>query len=101
MSFNKHDIKNKKLSEADLANRKMGDNDLQGDDQLNVRNQRHAVPDTKLDTDGIVESLENSTRMCAPGVTWARATALQNSLSAGSQPDCMFQIRGASVPSGA
>jgi hypothetical protein len=58
MNFNKHDIKNKKLSEADLANRKMGDNDLQGDDQLNVRNQRHAVPDTKLDTDGIVESLE-------------------------------------------
>jgi hypothetical protein len=58
MSFNKHDIENKKLTEADLANRKMGDNDLQGDDQLNVRNQRHAVPDTKLETDGIVESLE-------------------------------------------
>ena len=58
MSFNKHDIKKKKLTEADLANRKMGDNDLQGDDQLNVRNQRHAVPDTKLETDGIVESLE-------------------------------------------
>ena len=30
----------------------------QGDDQLNVRNQRHAVPDTKLETDGIAESLE-------------------------------------------
>jgi hypothetical protein len=58
MSFNKHDIENKKLTEADLANRKMGDNDLQGDDQLNVRNQRHAVPDTKLETDRIVESLE-------------------------------------------
>ena len=47
-----------KLSEADLANRKMGDNDLQGDDQANVRNQRHAVPETKLETDSIKDSLE-------------------------------------------
>lgn len=46
-----------KLTEADLANRKMGDNDLQGDDQANVRNQRHAVPDTRLETDSIKESL--------------------------------------------
>ena len=46
------------LTEADLANRKMGDNDLQGNDQANVRNQRHAVPDTKLETDSIKESLK-------------------------------------------
>ena len=29
------------VTEADLAPQKMGDNTLQGNDQLNVRNQRH------------------------------------------------------------
>ena len=48
----------KDLTEADLAQTKMGDNSLQGNDQSNVRNQRHAVPDVKLETDGIIESLE-------------------------------------------
>lgn len=46
------------IRESDLSNRKMGDNKLQGDDQANVRNQRHAVPGQKTDTDDIVEGLE-------------------------------------------
>ncbi len=46
------------LARADLADDEMGRNSLQGDDQANVRNERHAVPDTRLETDGIVESLE-------------------------------------------
>lgn len=45
------------LTEADLANRKMGDNDLQGDDQANVHNQRQSVPDTRLKTDTVKESV--------------------------------------------
>lgn len=48
----------RELTEADLAQRKMGDNSLQGNDQTRVRNQRQAVPDVKLDTDGVIESLE-------------------------------------------
>ncbi|MGJ8570832.1 MAG: hypothetical protein ACSHXI_09045 [Hoeflea sp.] len=48
-----------RLSEADLAQDKMGDNSLQGNDQSNVRNQRHAVPDVKqTPDDGVIESLE-------------------------------------------
>jgi hypothetical protein len=51
--------KKEHLSEADLAQDKMGDNALQGNDQSNVRNQRHAVPDVKqTPDDGVVESLE-------------------------------------------
>jgi len=47
------------LTEADLAQDKMGDNSLQGNDQANVRNQRHAVPDVKPEPDGgVIESLE-------------------------------------------
>lgn len=46
------------LAEADLANRKMGDNKLQGNDQLSVRNQRHAVPDVKQEADDVIDSLE-------------------------------------------
>jgi len=51
----KHD----KLLETDLANRKMGDNQLQGNDQEDVRNQRHAVPDAKREAEGVIESFEN------------------------------------------
>ncbi|MBW3097059.1 hypothetical protein [Pseudohoeflea coraliihabitans] len=48
-----------KLTETDLANQKMGDNDLQGNDQSNVHNQRHAQPDAKKKADdGVVDSLE-------------------------------------------
>ena len=46
------------ITETDLASDKMGNNQLQGDDQEQVRNQRHAVPDEKVETDGIVEGLE-------------------------------------------
>lgn len=46
------------VTENDLAQDKMGNNQLQGNDQSNVRNQRHAQPDTKTETDGVIESLE-------------------------------------------
>jgi hypothetical protein len=46
--------------EHDLADRKMGDNALQGDDQGNVHNQRHAQPESKTDTDSLAESLEKT-----------------------------------------
>ncbi|MEM5472588.1 hypothetical protein WNZ14_12695 [Hoeflea sp. AS60] len=51
--------KTSRLTEADLAQDKMGDNSLQGNDQANVRNQRQAVPDVKQKPDdGVVDSLE-------------------------------------------
>lgn len=49
---------NTDLQRADLASKEMGNNQLQGDDQANVRNQRHAVPDVKTDADGVIESFE-------------------------------------------
>lgn len=48
----------KPLLETDIADHKMGKNSLQGNDQANVRNQRHAQPDAKREADGIIESLE-------------------------------------------
>lgn len=46
-----------RLTEAELSDDLMGNNRLQGDDQSNVRNERHAVPDAKLEPDaGPVES---------------------------------------------
>lgn len=51
--------KTEDLSEADIAQDKMGDNSLQGNDQSNVRNQRQAVPDVKqTPDDGVAETLE-------------------------------------------
>ena len=51
--------KTARLTESDLAQDKMGDNSLQGDDQANVRNQRQAVPDVKQKPDGnVTDSLE-------------------------------------------
>ena len=48
-----------RLTEAELADDIMGNNQLQGDDQLNVRNERQAVPDAKLEPDsGPLESFE-------------------------------------------
>lgn len=38
-------------TQTELANDIMGRNALQGDDQANVRNERHAVPDAKLEPD--------------------------------------------------
>lgn len=49
----------RRLTETDLAQDKMGDNALQGNDQAAVRTQRHAVADVKKTPDGSVrESLE-------------------------------------------
>jgi hypothetical protein len=45
-----------KLRQTDLANDRMGKNSLQGDDQLSVRNQRHASPDARTDPDEVMES---------------------------------------------
>jgi hypothetical protein len=50
---------NTDLTESDLAGDKMGNNQLQGDDQLSVHNQRKAVPDVKHQTEGVMESFEN------------------------------------------
>lgn len=54
----KQDRSNTNIDETDLAQDKMGDNDLQANDQRNVHNQREAVPDVKKETDGVVESFE-------------------------------------------
>lgn len=48
-----------RVTETDLAQDRMGNNQLQGNDQENVHNQRHAVPDVKTETEGVVESFEN------------------------------------------
>ncbi len=46
------------IQSSDLAADRMGNNQLQGDDQTKVRNQRHAVPDVKQEADGVIESFE-------------------------------------------
>jgi hypothetical protein len=49
------------IIEADLANEKMGRNSLRGDDQSNVRNQRHAVPDVKREADAdMIETMKKN-----------------------------------------
>jgi hypothetical protein len=48
------------VTEHDLADGTMGDNALQGDDQGNVHNQRHAQPQSKTETDSLAESLEKT-----------------------------------------
>lgn len=51
--------KTARLTESDLAQDRMGDNSLQGDDQANVRNQRQAVPHVRKKPDhGVIDSLE-------------------------------------------
>lgn len=50
---------NTDLTQSDLAQDLMGNNQLQGNDQENVRNQRHAVPDVKPKAEGVIESFEN------------------------------------------
>ena len=47
-----------RLDEFDLASDLKGNNSLQGDDQLNVTNQRQAQAEAKGDTDGLIESFE-------------------------------------------
>ena len=39
------------LAESDLSSDIMGNNQLQGDDQESVHNQRHSVPDAKAEPD--------------------------------------------------
>lgn len=46
------------IKRSDLAADEMGNNQLQGDDQLNVHNERKAQPDVKQETDGVIESFE-------------------------------------------
>lgn len=47
------------LHETDLAAERMGRNSLQGDDQANVRNQRHAQPGELPEPDeSVLESFE-------------------------------------------
>lgn len=46
-------------NESDLAQDRMGKNSLQGDDQRNIQNQRHSVPDEKQESEGVIESFEN------------------------------------------
>jgi len=48
----------KTITKTDLASDKMGNNQLQGEDQLKVHNQRYDVADVKQDTDGAIESFE-------------------------------------------
>lgn len=48
------------ITESDLASDKMGDNELQGNDQLNVHNERRSVPDEKIDADDVIESFEKT-----------------------------------------
>lgn len=49
---------NTQLKRVDLADDEMGNNSLQGDDQANVRNQRHCVADARTEADGVTESFE-------------------------------------------
>ncbi len=56
------------MNETDLAADKMGNNQLQGDDQENVHNERHAQAEVTTDTDSIMEGLkrkENERRLSA------------------------------------
>lgn len=48
------------IVEDDLAQDRMGDNALQGDDQSNVRNERHAVPNTKAEPSDLMETFEKA-----------------------------------------
>ena len=48
-----------RITQTDLANEQMGNNQLQGNDQESVRNQRHAVPGAKVKAEGVIESFEN------------------------------------------
>ena len=49
-----------RLTEGDFAADKMGNNDLQGNDQQEVRNERHALPGEKREAEGLIERFENA-----------------------------------------
>ncbi|MEQ8377935.1 hypothetical protein [Parvibaculum sp.] len=46
------------VTETDLAADKMGNNQLQGDDQEKVHNERHAQAEVTTETDSIMEGLK-------------------------------------------
>lgn len=48
------------IDRADLSQDEMGNNQLQGDDQLNVHNERAEVPDVRHKPDDVVESFEKT-----------------------------------------
>jgi hypothetical protein len=48
-----------RTDETTLADDRMGNNRLQGNDQKSVRNQRHAVAGEQDETEGVIESFEN------------------------------------------
>jgi len=48
-----------RTDETTLADDRMGNNRLQGNDQKSVRNQRHAVAGERDETEGVIESFEN------------------------------------------
>lgn len=53
-------LKVHEIGEEDLAQDVMGKNTLQGDDQLNVHNERQAVPGVKAEADDLMETYEKS-----------------------------------------
>lgn len=55
MPDERKDRKPADFTETDLAQDRMGKNSLQGNDQENVRNERHAMPEGKRDPDRSVE----------------------------------------------
>jgi len=50
------------VTETDLAADKMGNNQLQGDDQENVHNERHAQAEVTTETDSVMEGLKRKDR---------------------------------------
>ena len=46
------------IERADLAQDEMGNNQLQGDDQEDVHNERQEVPDVRTEPDDVMESFE-------------------------------------------
>ncbi|BDA85370.1 hypothetical protein Sa4125_29120 [Aureimonas sp. SA4125] len=47
------------VTETDLSQERMGNNQLQANDQEDVHNQRQAVPGVTTKTEGVIESFEN------------------------------------------
>jgi hypothetical protein len=75
MVMSKNLNKTSRLSESDLAQDKMGDNSLQGNDQANVRNQRQGCSGRQAGAgqERGRKPREDGTRMCARKENSARA----------------------------
>ena len=52
------DVEDAELTEAELAEDKMGKNRLQGEDAEKKHNERQAQPDRKLEADDVIESFK-------------------------------------------